>query len=127
MLGLSPVVQFKDERVRAYVESPSLVLPAQHSREQIAIDEFTGYCKNCEKPCVELRGEVVEWPGSLQLRAGGRCEPCKLVTFFEMRWYGAGHVLHRSSHGWVLYPHLTRLQELAARVRQAVSNRFRSA
>jgi hypothetical protein len=90
-----------DERIRRYIAWPPLALPVQHS-EGYSLCEFTGKCNGCGKPCVEIRGEVIEWPNALQLRCAGLCKACAMVTTFEMR-RGPYFLIHHSSEGWVLY------------------------
>jgi hypothetical protein len=90
-----------DPRIQRYMDWPPLQLPVRHSRGY-AITEVIGYCKSCNKPCVELRGVVAEWPNCLQVRYAGLCYACELVTTFEMRWTNDS-LIHRCDAGWVEY------------------------
>lgn len=93
-----------DPRVQQYIDWQPLAgqLPRQHA-EGFSLEHVEGYCKHCEKPTQNLRGEVTQWPRCIEVRFAGHCEACRLVTHFRLRWYGT-HLLHRSDLGWILYP-----------------------
>lgn len=92
----------KDE----YFTSPELVLPFKAVTIDFTLTELEGHCAGCGEPVVDLRGKVDEYAGSgcIDIRFGGVCRSCRLLTPFRFRWYPEQkRVLHLDGHKWVSY------------------------
>jgi hypothetical protein len=92
----------KDE----YFASPALALPFQAETIDFTLTELEGECAECGKPVADLRGRVNEYAGSgcIDIRFGGICRTCRLLTPFHFRWYPEQkRVLHKDGHKWVAY------------------------
>ena len=92
----------KDE----YFASPALLLPFKATTIDFTLTELEGECAECGKPVGDLRGQVNEYAGSgcIDIRFGGVCRACRLLTPFHFRWYPEQkRVLHKDGHKWVAY------------------------
>ncbi len=89
---------------KEYIEAPPLKFPYK-SKIGLVIDELKCQCNKCRKYTRDLRGYFVEneyQNASLEVRAAGVCDECKLITSLQTRFYKNRRILVKDKNdNWV--------------------------
>lgn len=94
------------DRDREIYSAPSLAeqFPIRFETDT-SVETFAGCCQGCgaELPMAAVRGPIT-WPigkRMANLEALGLCEPCNLLTRFQVRFYDDGRYLVFFGNRWV--------------------------
>lgn len=74
-----------------WLESKPIQLPFVATENDYTIQEVTISCPDCNKQVEEMRGEIKESFGCIEMRVSGICKPCKLVIDNRTRIYPKQH------------------------------------
>jgi len=84
-----------------WLESKSIALPFHTEDKSFSVYELTLHCANCDKKVKEIRGEVKESFGCIEIHMVGVCRPCKLITGNRSRIYPkTNRYLTLKDDGW---------------------------
>jgi len=87
--------------VRTYYQWPLLRTPLVTA--QMEIERLSVQCRGCGKPVAYLHGAVREYARCTNVRCGGLCTECQVITYAQFRIYD-GYLLWEGQRGWYELP-----------------------
>lgn len=84
-----------------YLASEPLIFPQQH-KDGFFLLGYGVECGKCGAETVDVRGNIIHHNTCMDIKAGGACESCKIVTYAHTRMY-ADRLMCWTNNGIVTY------------------------